>query len=67
LAQHPEIAFAAAVTGPTNIFAFVVCRDADALYDYLANQVGALPGVLQVETAPIMRSVKRSGTLLIHH
>jgi DNA-binding Lrp family transcriptional regulator len=64
LARHREIAFAAAVTGPTNMFAFVVCRDADALYDYLATQIGALPGVLQVETAPLVRSAKRSGTLL---
>ena len=66
LARHREIAFAAAVTGPNNMFAFVVCRDADALYDYLATQIGALPGVLQVETAPIMRSAKRAGSLLIH-
>jgi DNA-binding Lrp family transcriptional regulator len=64
LARHREIAFAAAVTGPTNVFAFVVCRDADALYDYLATKLGALPGVLQVETAPLVRSAKRSGTLL---
>jgi DNA-binding Lrp family transcriptional regulator len=64
LARHREIAFAAAVTGPTNMFAFVVCRDADALYDYLATQLGALPGVLQVETAPLVRSAKRSGALL---
>ncbi|WP_207926883.1 Lrp/AsnC family transcriptional regulator [Actinocrispum wychmicini] len=67
LARHPQVAFAAAVTGPTNMFAFVVCRDPDALYDYLATQVGALRGVLQVETAPIMRSAKRSGALMIRN
>lgn len=65
LTQHREIAFAAAITGPTNMFAFVVCRDADALYDYLATRIGALPGVLQVETAPLTRSAKRAGPLLI--
>jgi DNA-binding Lrp family transcriptional regulator len=65
LAGHREIAFAAAITGPTNMFAFVVCPDADALYDYLATRIGALPGVLQVETAPLMRSAKRAGTLLV--
>jgi DNA-binding Lrp family transcriptional regulator len=64
LSRHREVAFACAVTGPTNMFAFVVCRDADALYDYLATRIGALPGVLQVETAPLVRSAKRSGTLL---
>jgi DNA-binding Lrp family transcriptional regulator len=67
LSQHREIAFAAAVTGPTNMFAFVVCRDADALYDYLATRIGALPGVLQVETAPLVRSAKRSGALLFRN
>nr|CEL15298.1 Transcriptional regulator, AsnC family [Kibdelosporangium sp. MJ126-NF4] len=65
LAQHPEIAFAAAVTGPTTMFAFVICRDADAFYDYLADRIGVLPGVLQVETAPTTRRVKRSGALLM--
>jgi DNA-binding Lrp family transcriptional regulator len=65
LTQHREIAFAAAITGPTNMFAFVVCPDADALYDYLATRIGALPGVLQVETAPLTRSAKRAGPLLI--
>lgn len=65
LAGHPEIAFAAAITGPTNVVAFAVCRDADALYDYLATRLGALGGVLRVETAPIIRHTKRSGTLLL--
>jgi hypothetical protein len=41
-----------------------VCRDGDGLYDYIADRVGALPGVTHVETAPITRHVKRAGTLL---
>ncbi|KAA2253001.1 AsnC family transcriptional regulator [Solihabitans fulvus] len=65
LAGHPEIAFASATTGPTNVVAFAVCRDADALYDYLATRLGALAGVLRVETAPIIRSAKRAGTALV--
>lgn len=64
LAHHPEIAFASAVTGPTNLFAFVLCRDADALYDYLATRIGALPGVSHVDTAPVTTTLKRSGTVL---
>lgn len=64
LAGHREVAFAAAITGPTNMFAFIVCQDVDALYEYLATRIGALPGVLQVETAPLARSTKRAGTLL---
>ncbi|MFI6688532.1 Lrp/AsnC family transcriptional regulator [Streptomyces sp. NPDC050485] len=64
LSGHSEIAFAAATTGPSNMVAFVVCRDADALYDYLATRIGALSGVLRVETTLVTRHVKRAGTLL---
>ncbi|MGY4771391.1 Lrp/AsnC family transcriptional regulator [Kribbella sp. CWNU-51] len=64
LAHHPEVAFAAAVTGPTNLFAFVLCPDADALYDYLATRIGALAGITHIETAPLTATLKRSGTVL---
>lgn len=64
LADHPEVAFAAAVTGPTNLFAFVFCPDADALYDYLATRIGALAGITHIETAPLTTTLKRSGTVL---
>lgn len=59
LASHEEIAYAAATTGPSNLFAFAVCRDHAALYDYLATRLGALPGLRHVETAPVIRRVKR--------
>ncbi|KJY42684.1 hypothetical protein VR41_06710 [Streptomyces sp. NRRL B-1568] len=61
LAGHPEVAFAAAVSGAANMLAYVVCRDADALYDYLATRIGALPGVREAETVPATRLVKRAG------
>ncbi|GAB3886731.1 Lrp/AsnC family transcriptional regulator [Kibdelosporangium lantanae] len=64
LASHDEVAYASATTGPANLAGFLVCRDGDALYDYLAERVGALPGVTHVETAPITRHVKRAGALL---
>ena len=64
LAEHPEIAFAAAVTGPSNVVAFAVFPDADAMYEYLASGIGALKGVLQLETAPVVRRIKGAGTLL---
>ncbi|MFJ9770767.1 Lrp/AsnC family transcriptional regulator [Kitasatospora sp. NPDC101157] len=62
LAGHPEVAFAAATTGPTNLYATVVCADQRALYRYLTTRVGALPGVLQVETAPVIRTVKQAAS-----
>jgi DNA-binding Lrp family transcriptional regulator len=64
LAEHPEVVFAAATTGPTNLAVQVVCRDSRHLYRYLTERVAALPAVRHVETAPIVRNVKRAGTVL---
>ena len=61
IASHPEVAFAAATTGPTNLLVFVACRDAEALYDYLEGGIGSLPGVRHIESAPVIRDSKRAG------
>ncbi|MER6514915.1 Lrp/AsnC family transcriptional regulator [Nonomuraea sp. NPDC001636] len=61
LAEHPEIAFAGATTGPTNLAASVVCRDDTAFYRYLTDSLGALPAIRHIETAPIIRTIKRAG------
>lgn len=58
LAGHPEVAYACATTGPTNLHAVVLTRDVRALYAYLTTRVAALPGIGRMETAPIMRRVK---------
>jgi hypothetical protein len=62
LARHPEIAFAAATTGPTNLYASVVCADQRELYRYLTTRVAALPAITHVETAPVIRTVKRAAS-----
>jgi len=62
LAGHDEVAFAAATTGPANIFATVLTRDTAALYRYLTAAVAAVPGVAAVETAPVLRHVKAAVT-----
>ncbi|TMS00529.1 AsnC family transcriptional regulator [Nonomuraea basaltis] len=64
LAGHPEIAFAAATTGPANLAASVVCRDDEAFYRYLTEGLGALPAIRNIETAPIIRTIKRAGAVL---
>ncbi|MFI9836206.1 Lrp/AsnC family transcriptional regulator [Nonomuraea sp. NPDC051941] len=61
IAAHPEAAFAAATTGPTNLLVFVACRDVDALYDLLERGIGSLPGIRQLESAPVIRNSKRVG------
>ncbi|MCY0940027.1 Lrp/AsnC family transcriptional regulator [Streptomyces antarcticus] len=61
---HPEVPFAAAVTGAASLMAVVVCRDTDALYTYLTERIGAVPGIQQVELIPTLRTIKRAGMLV---
>ncbi|NJP89318.1 AsnC family transcriptional regulator [Nonomuraea sp. FMUSA5-5] len=63
LAGHPEIAFAAVTTGPANLLATALCRDSAALYRYLTERVSALDAVQTLETAPVLRTMKRTGAL----
>ncbi|MBB6174253.1 DNA-binding Lrp family transcriptional regulator [Nocardiopsis mwathae] len=63
LAEHPEISFAAVTTGPTNLMASVICRDARDLYRYLTERIGALDAVRSLETATVDRTVKRAGSI----
>lgn len=63
LATHPEIPFAAATTGPTNLVASAVFRDTRHLYAYLTGELAALPGVSSVQTAPIIGTLKRTGSV----
>ncbi|SHF79719.1 Lrp/AsnC family transcriptional regulator [Streptoalloteichus hindustanus] len=64
LAQHPEVSFVAATTGPTNLVASIVCRDTRDLYRCLTQRVGTLKAVTTLESAPVMRTVKRAGAVL---
>ena len=64
LAEHPEIAFAAATTGPTNLCASAVCADQRDFYRYLTTRIAALPAIIHVESAPVIRTVKRAGNQL---
>ncbi|MFC0842324.1 Lrp/AsnC family transcriptional regulator [Streptomyces noboritoensis] len=59
LATHPEIAFAAAVTGDSNLVASGIFRTPDDLYDYVDRRIGQLPGIQSIQTAPTLREVKR--------
>ncbi|MFI8201584.1 Lrp/AsnC family transcriptional regulator [Streptomyces sp. NPDC085937] len=58
LAARPEVRFAAAVTGRTNLALSVLCRDPRQLYAFLTEQVGGLAGVHAVETVLTLRRVK---------
>jgi DNA-binding Lrp family transcriptional regulator len=62
VAAHPEVPFAAATTGPTNLAVSAVFRDTRHLYEYLTTRLTSLPGVRSVETAPIIGTLKRTGS-----
>ncbi|MFI5607144.1 Lrp/AsnC family transcriptional regulator [Amycolatopsis sp. NPDC051903] len=62
VATYAEVALVAATTGPTNLVISVGLRDDDALYTFLATRLGSLPGVQHIETAPMIRTIKRSGS-----
>lgn len=59
LAGDREAAFVGTTTGPHNLIAIVVCRDAHALHTYLTDRIGSLVGVDRVETALITSYTKR--------
>ncbi|MFF3744312.1 Lrp/AsnC family transcriptional regulator [Streptomyces kronopolitis] len=61
LARHQEVSFAVSTTGPTNLFAIVNCENSHALHRYLTGPIAALPAVTHVETAPVIRTLKRAG------
>jgi DNA-binding Lrp family transcriptional regulator len=63
LATHREIPFVAATTGSTNLLASAVFRDPQHLYEYLTGELAALPGVSAVQTAPVIRTLKRTGSV----
>ncbi len=64
LAREPEIAFAAAISGPYNVHAVAHCRDLDELFEFSSDRIGALPGLQSMEVSPVLRYVKQAGTLL---
>jgi DNA-binding Lrp family transcriptional regulator len=45
LADHDEVAFAAAVSGDSNVMVVVICRDTEHLYRYLTTKVAAVAGI----------------------
>jgi len=61
IAEHPEVPFVAATTGPTSLMATIVCQDTAHLHAYLTQQLAAVRGVHGADTSPLIRIIKRSG------
>ncbi|MEU7225541.1 Lrp/AsnC family transcriptional regulator [Streptomyces chrestomyceticus] len=64
LAEEPEIAFAAAVSGPYNVHAVAHCRDLDELFEFTSDRIGSMAGLQSMEVSPVLQHIKQAGTLL---
>ncbi len=64
MARHPEVSLVAQTTGPTNLLAAVNCRSSLDLARYLTERIASLDAIHTLETAPVLRTVKRAGSLL---
>jgi DNA-binding Lrp family transcriptional regulator len=64
LAKFPEVAYAAATTGPANLAVCAILRDEAELYEFLTEKVGVLPAIERVETSPIIRTIKQASTVV---
>jgi DNA-binding Lrp family transcriptional regulator len=64
MSQHAEVPFAAAITGSANLITSVVCRDSEALYEYVTTKISGVAGVRQLEISPVLSRVKQAGALM---
>jgi DNA-binding Lrp family transcriptional regulator len=64
LARHDEVAFACATSGPHNIMAIVICRDAEDFYRYLTTRVAAITGIDAYNVSIRVRRLKQAASLI---
>lgn len=64
LAAHPDVPFAAAITGPTNLVASVLTGELAGMYGFVTSALATLPGVTGYEISPATRQVKQAGSLV---
>jgi DNA-binding Lrp family transcriptional regulator len=64
ISRHAEVPFTAAITGSANLICSVVCRNSEALYEYVTTKVSAVAGVRQLEISPVLSRLKQAGSLM---
>ncbi|MFJ7217808.1 Lrp/AsnC family transcriptional regulator [Amycolatopsis sp. NPDC098790] len=62
LSAHRFTSWVAAISGAANVMAAVTCRSGNDLFEYVTGQVGALGGVIHVETLPVLTRLKQADT-----
>nr|WP_221380651.1 AsnC family transcriptional regulator [Actinoplanes polyasparticus] len=60
LVSFPEVVFAAATTGRTNLCAAVLTSDERSFYSFLTETVGTVAGIRDIETAPCLLEIESS-------
>ncbi len=63
LAAHPNVLNIAATTGLTNLSGEIAVPDDDALYSFLTDEVGRLPGVAAVDVSDGLQVIKRASLI----
>jgi DNA-binding Lrp family transcriptional regulator len=63
VAALPATGFVAAVTGPANLAATVICRNMAELYSYVSDEIGGIKAIQGAEISPILRRVKQAGSV----
>jgi DNA-binding Lrp family transcriptional regulator len=66
LSRHPQVRFAAATTGPSNLLVAVAASDLTALYHFLQETIGEQKHISAIEVTPILIGVKRTGLIRAH-
>jgi DNA-binding Lrp family transcriptional regulator len=61
LADHPNVLMIAATTGDRNLCGEIAVASDRALYDFLADTVGHLPGLFNAEVTTELLPIKRAG------
>ncbi|WP_328675918.1 Lrp/AsnC family transcriptional regulator [Streptomyces sp. NBC_00343] len=64
LADHDEVAFAAAVSGDSNVMVVVICRDTEHLYRYLTTKVAAVAGIDGYGVSIHVHRLKQAASLI---
>lgn len=58
LAGHREVAYVAATTGRTNLYASLLTRDDGDLHQYLTTTLAELANVSEAESSPVIQTLK---------
>lgn len=61
IARHPEVPFAAATTGLTNLVVSARFRGTRHMYHYVTTRLTGLSGIRSLETSPIIGRFKQAG------